>query len=222
MYDKLDKLASAVHNNIMGGLSGAHTNYSISLELIKDTLINERLTLINQYINKGMKLPEDLYISINCISLDCDHSIEQCNCNFTDDCSTNVPHFEIPQFIELSYIGSVDKSLPFIYFTSYQNLNNHKYRKRGKNKPYVWIDQTPNKNGLCDCFVFNAPLLDKVSVTGIFKDSQQLLNYDCCTTDNSISTIDSILIDTVTKKLLYYYRQLHMQAIPNNQTYTPG
>jgi hypothetical protein len=35
----------------------------------------------------------------------------------------------------------------------------HKYKKRRTPKPYVFIDVTPNENGMLDCFVFNAPLL---------------------------------------------------------------
>ena len=44
------------------------------------------------------------------------------------------------------------------------------YRRRGKERPYVWIDTTPNEKGLYDCFVFNAPLLNRVSISAIFKD----------------------------------------------------
>ena len=61
--------------------------------------------------------------------------------------------------LAIDYIGSVDRQLPFVCYTSLSNYRNHKYRKRGKDKPYVWIDTTPNENGMCDCFIFNAPLL---------------------------------------------------------------
>jgi hypothetical protein len=70
--------------------------------------------------------------------------------------------------------------LPFIWYTSPQSIKYHKYKKRGKSKPYVWIDTTPNENGMYDCFLFNAPLLDKVSITAIFKDPRQLDMYSCC------------------------------------------
>jgi hypothetical protein len=49
-------------------------------------------------------------------------------------------------------------------------LNYHQYRKRGKDKPYIFIDTTPNENGMCDGFVFNAPFLKQLSITGVFKD----------------------------------------------------
>jgi hypothetical protein len=31
-----------------------------------------------------------------------------------------------------------------------------------------------------DCFIFNAPYLKEISVTGIFKDLRQLDAYSCC------------------------------------------
>jgi len=49
---------------------------------------------------------------------------------------------------------------PFIYYTSPHAFNYYrKYRRRGKNRPFVYIDVAPNENGMLDCFIFNAPLL---------------------------------------------------------------
>ena len=113
-------------------------------------------------------------------------------------------HFEIPQVLgdygdlSIDYIGSTDRQLPFIWYTSSTSFRYHKYRKRGKNKPYVWIDTTPNENGMYDCFVFNAPLLDKISVVGIFKDIRQLESYGCCITDDNMSFLNTTVKDRVT------------------------
>ena len=74
-------------------------------------------------------------------------------------------------------------SNPFIYYTNPIVMKYHKYRVRGKNKPYVWIDITPNENNMYDCFVFNAPLLKEVSVIAIFKDPRQLERYSCCSSE---------------------------------------
>jgi hypothetical protein len=69
-----------------------------------------------------------------------------------------------------------------MYYTSpYVWKNYHPYRKRGKNRPYVFIDITPNENGMLDCYVFNAPMLKQVSVIAIFKDLRQLEQFSCCT-----------------------------------------
>jgi hypothetical protein len=51
----------------------------------------------------------------------------------------------------------------------------HKFLRRGAEKPYVYIDTTPNENNMYDCWIFNAPLLKKISVIGIFKDPRQLM-----------------------------------------------
>lgn len=227
MYTKVNKLASFIHNNIVGGLSGMHSGFSVSTEQLEDAVVNERVAILNEYTIKGVPIPKDLYISINCIPIDCDTSLESCSCgNSSSDCDEFPPHFEIPQLLNgvhsISYLGSTDRMVPFIITNSPQSLKYRKYRKRGKDKPYVLISMTPNKNGMYDCFLFNAPLLDKVSITAIFKDTRQLQNFKCCVDDNTISALDAEVIDRVTKKMLLYYRSYYMHPRPNDQSYTPG
>ena len=75
-------------------------------------------------------------------------------------------HFQIPQLISfygkqaIDYIGSTDRKNKFQIITSLSELENKKYRKRGNDKPYVWIDYSPNEQGMLDCFIFNAPFLE--------------------------------------------------------------
>ena len=99
--------------------------------------------------------------------------------------------------------------LLFIYYTdAYQWKYYYKYRKRGKNKPYVYIDTAINSNGMLDCYIFNAPMIDKISVVAVFKDPRQLEEYGCCEgaqTDN-LSFLFAQIKDSLTKKKLYYYR----------------
>ena len=47
----------------------------------------------------------------------------------------------------------------------------------------VFIDTTPNENGMYDCWVFNAPLLKEISIIAIFKDPRQLERYSCCSSE---------------------------------------
>ena len=121
-------------------------------------------------------------------------------------------HFEIPQILNdygaasIDYIGSVDREVPFIYFTSSTSFRYRKYRKRGKNKPYVWIDTTPNESGMNDCFVFNAPFIYNVSITALFKDLRQLSNYECCLPDDNMTFINNEIKKRVTEKKIRYYR----------------
>lgn len=231
MYNQIDKLVSAIKNDVVSGLRGYHTNLSMSDEQLADDIIDERLQIIKEYSLKGILPTRDLYLSINCIPVDC-KDIERCRCG-KEDCLTPTAHFEIPQLLNdyglqsVDYIGSSDRQLPFIYYTSSTAFRYHKYKKRGKNKPYVWIDTTPNENGMYDCFVFNAPLLSQVSITAIFKDPRQIneLSSSCnCVEgmDNNMSFINNEIKKRLTEKKIRYYRQLQAPVLPNDQQYTAG
>lgn len=229
MYNQIEKLASAIRNDIVGGLRGYHTNLSMSIEQLMDEIVDERLQILKEYSLKGVLPVKDLYLSINCIPVDC-KDLERCRCSEQDDCLTPTAHFEIPQIVNdygalsIDYIGSNDRQNPFIYYTSSIAYRYHKYRKRGKNKPYVWIDTTPNENGMYDCFVFNAPLLGQVSVTAIFKDLRQLERYACCTDlkDDNMTFINNEIKKRLIEKKIRYYRALSPQNLPNDQQYAQG
>lgn len=229
MYNQIEKLASAIRNDVVGGLRGYHTNMSMNLEQLMDEIVDERLQILKEYSLKGVLPVKDLYLSINCIPVDC-KDLERCRCNGQDDCLTPTAHFEIPQIVNdygalsIDYIGSSDRQNPFIYYTSSTAYRYHKYRKRGKNKPYVWIDTTPNENGMYDCFVFNAPLLGQVSITAIFKDLRQLSNYECCTElkDDNMTFINNEIKKRLIEKKIRYYRALAPQNLPNDQQYAQG
>lgn len=230
MYNQIEKLASAIRNDVIAGLRGYHTNLSMSMEQLCQDIVDERLQILKEYSLKGILPVKDLYLSINCIPIDC-KSIERCRCFTKDICSEPpIAHFEIPQILgdygdlSIDYIGSTDRQLPFVFYTSSTSFRYHKYRKRGKNKPYVWIDTTPNENGMYDCFVFNAPLLSNISITAIFKDLRQLENYSCCVDmqDDNISFINNEIKKRLTEKKIRYYRALAPSNVPNDQQYMPG
>lgn len=230
MYSKIEKLASAIRNDVVSGLRGYHHNMSMSMEQLEDEIISERLQVLKEYSLKGTLPFKDLYLSINCIPIDC-KDLERCGaCHGGDNCLTPTAHFEIPQVLNdygalsIDYIGSSDRMNPFIYYTSSTAYRYHKYRKRGKNKPYVWIDTTPNENGMYDCFVFNAPLLGQVSITAIFKDLRQLSKFQCCNElqDDNFSFIDNEIRKRLTEKKIRYYRSFSPQNLPNDQQYAQG
>ena len=118
---------------------------------------------------------------------------------------------------------------PFQIVTSLTELETRQYRKRGKDKPYVWIDFAPNSEGTLDCFIFNAPLIQQISVVGIFKDPRQVESYSCCNmsddnltgADDNISYLTQLVKERLTKEKVQYYRQLAMATKPNDQTYNP-
>lgn len=231
MYTQINKLASAIRNDVVSGLRGYHTNMSMSMEQLEDDIIDTRLQILKEYSLKGLLPIKDMCISINCIPVDC-KDIERCRCQNVDSCfSTPTAHFEIPQIVTeykaIDYIGSADRQLPFVYYTSLSNYRNHKYRKRGKDKPYVWIDTTPNENGMYDCFLFNAPLLERVSISAIFKDPRQLndLPSSCnCVEgiDDNKSFINNEIKNRLVQQKIKYYRQFAAPIKSNNQEYTEG
>lgn len=230
----LDKLASQIKNDILSGLGGYHHNLGLNIEQLKDECVNTRLLIIKEQYLKGVLRIKDLLMAINCVDVDCE-SLERCKCKENSD-DTLVAHFQIPQLISdfgkqaIEYIGSIDRRNPFQIITSLSELETRKYRKRGKNKPYVWIDLAPNNEGMLDCFIFNAPLIKQVSVVGLFKDPRQIERYSCCNydedslltgIDDNISYLTQLVKERLTAEKIRYYRQLAMPSKPNNQTYNP-
>lgn len=229
----IEKLASAIKNDVVSGLRGYHQNLSMNMDQLQDEIVACRLGIIHQYFLKGQFPIKDLLIAINCIDVDCE-SLERCRCEKISEDDTLVAHFQIPQLVSyygkqaIDYIGSTDRRNKFTVITSLSEFNNKKYRKRGNNKPYVWIDYAPNAEGMLDCFLFNAPLLEQVSVVGVFKDPRQLNKYNCCNTEDlngpdvNVSFIDELVKDKLTKEKIYYYRQLQANRLPNDQQYVTG
>lgn len=223
----IEKLASAIFNDVVSGLRGHHSNISLSLEQLEDDIIDTRLQIIQEYQLKGIPVQKDLLLSINCIPVDC-KNLEKC-CLISQ--GTPVAHFEIPQIVNslgnsaIQYIGTIDKQSPFTFYTSTQVWNYfHKYRKRGKNKPYVYIDVTPNENGMLDCYIFNSPLIKYISIVAIFKDPRQLNQYGCCNDDSvdNDTFINKEIKTRLTAEKLKFYRSYASLLKPNTQEYTTG
>lgn len=227
----IEKLASAIKNDVVSGLRGYHQNLSLNIDQLQDEIVACRLEILHQYFLKGQFPINDLLMSINCVDVDC-KSLERCNCGNYD--GTQVQHFEIPQLISfygkqaIQYIGSVDRQNNFTIITSLSELKAKQYRKRGSNKPFVWIDYSPNENGMLDCFLFNCPFVKQISIIGAFKDPRQLIKYRCCNIDNlngpdvNPSFIDQLIKEKLTKEKIQYYRQFQANRLPNDGQYVTG
>lgn len=227
----VEKIASQVKNDILSGLKGYHHNLGLNIEQLEDEVVQTRLLIIRQQIASGMFPIKDLLVAINCVDVDCE-SLERCKCN-SDGCGTLTAHFQIPQVMSefgsdaIDYIGSIDRKQRFTVITSLSEFQMKKYRKRGKDKPYVWIDFAPNSEGMLDCFLFNCPFIKQVSVVGVFKDPRQIEKFKCCTSseysmtgpDNNQSYISQLVKDKLTADKVRYYRQLAAPTLPNNQAY---
>lgn len=222
----IERLASMIKNDILSGLAGYHSNLSLNLQQLEDEIITCRLQIITSHFINGTLPIKDLLSAINCVDVDC-KSLERCSCS--NMFNTPTLHFEIPQLISnlgkkaIDYIGSVDRKNKFSIVSSLSELEFRKYKKRATNRPYVWIDYTPNENGMLDCFVFNAPLLKQISIVGAFKDPRQLQNFSCnCDdeSDNNYSFIDQEVKEKLVKEKINYYRQFKAPKQPNDQSYS--
>lgn len=219
----LEQLKSAIYNDIVGGLKGISTNVNMSLEQLEDDIIDERLIILKEFSLKNMIPRKDLLMSINCIDVDC-KSLDKCPCG-TQDVTKPHLHFEIPQILNdfgedaIEFIGSIDKSVQFKVYTS-GAFRYHKHLRRGGNKPYVYIEPTPNENNMYDAWIFGSPFIKKLSIMAIFKDPRQLMEFDCCINEDTINYnfIDNEIKRRLTEKKIRYYRQLAGQLTPNDQT----
>ena len=194
------------------------------MDQLEDDVVDERLQILNEHFIKGNLPIKDLVTTVNCIPVDC-KDLERCRCRESIG-TTPTAHFEMPQVFNsyIDYVGSIDRQVPFMFYTSsYQWNFYHKFRKRGKNKPFVFIDTSPNENGMYDAYIFNAPMIKQISVVAIFKDPRQLENYACCSDldDDNFSFLNNEIKRRLTEKKLRYYRQLAMQPLPNDQSYKP-
>ena len=239
-WTSIKLLADAVFNDVVSGLRGYHQNMSMSKDQLEEEIVQMRLAVIKEYMLKGILPIDDLVASINCVPVDCD-TLDKCKCRGTV-CGDPIAHFQIPQILfdfglgsAIKYIGSSDRQHSYLVYTkSIDKIKNYqKYRKRGKNKPWVYIDVTPNSEGLLDCYIFGALLVKQVSVTVIFKDPRQLEDFQCdCDQEDTINSqtmmdvnfnfLDIVIKDRLTQQKLRYYRQYAAPILPNNQEYNAG
>ena len=218
----IDKLASAIYNDVVGGLNGIVSNPNMSLEQLKDEIIEERLQIIKEYTYRNLIPRKDLLMSINCIPVDC-KSLDKCPCSQNSK-TKPIAHFEIPQMLNdipgggIEYIGTIDKLNDFKVYTSF-SFKYHKFRRRGSKDPYVYIDTTPNENNKYDGWIFNAPLISILSAIIIPKDLRQVSEYTCCYDEDieNYTFISTEIKKRLIEKKLRYYRMFYQPPVPNTQ-----
>lgn len=220
----IHKLASAIHNNIVSGLVGFTSTPTISIIQLEDDVVDERLQIIKEYAAKNIIPRKDLLIAINCIQTDC-VSLDRCpGCNTTNPYEQPQIHFQVPQivndFIEdtIEFIGATDKSVQYKIYTD-TSWQYHKYLRRGSEKPFVYIQTTPNSENMYDGWIFNAPFVKEISIIAIFKDPRQLDYYGCCPVEDveNLSFISTEIKKRLTEKYLRYYRSFLQSPTNNDQ-----
>lgn len=217
------QIASAVLSHIYDGLKGAVANIAVSQEQLEDEVVAERNTIIKEYLIKGVANLQEVYSAINCVEVQC-ASMSKC-CELSD-LGQKALHFEIPPVLLLSgistikFIGSIDQKEKYQVYTN-NDYKYHQYKKRGANKPYVYLDTTVNSNGMIDGYIFNAPLVKMISVVAVFLDPRKLVEFNCCADEEIVTDcgiISNDIVHRLTQKYAMWYRQNVLPPIPNTQS----
>lgn len=211
----ISSLASAIYNDVVSGLSGMNVNPNMSLEQLEDECAEMRAAVIKEYYLKGLLKPSDFTVAINCVDVDCEDRSKCC----ANPSGKMAAHFEIPQLMDdlgdsaILYIGSTDRENSFKVYTNPISMKYNKYKRRGADKPYVYIEKTPNEHNMFDGWVFNAPFVKRLTVIGVFKDLRQLEEFNCCNNPEftDFGSISIEVKDRLTRKKLQYYRQYIQQ-----------
>lgn len=209
-------------NHVYSGTSGLNSNLKISHEQLMDEVVAERNIILKEYLLKGIMNFQEMFSSINCVEVNCDYMSKCCQLPLGE----KALHFEIPPIMYINgvntikFIGSIDRKFKYIVYTD-DSYRFHSYKKRGANKPYVYVDTSINSNGNLDCYIFNAPMVKYISVVALFQDPRKLMEWDCCN-ENPDSYLDcGILSDEIIRRLsekyLRWYRQNQVPTLPNNQ-----
>ena len=222
----VNQIASAIINDLFSGnLVSLSNRAMISQEQIEDECIETRCAIIKDWYLKNMLNLGDMMVAINCVEVDCKDQ-NKCSCMSSLANAKMAKHFEIPQLMPglgvdaLAFVGSTDRSHAFkVYYNleaiKYQQ-HYQKYRKRPNNKPFVYIEKTPNENGMYDCWIFDAPFVQYIAVIGIFKDPRQLEKYNCCDDIDylEMGAISNEIKNRILQKKIQLYRTSAPPAAP--------
>lgn len=222
----VNQIASAIINDLFSGnLVSLSNRAMISQEQIEDECIEARCAIIKDWYLKNILNLGDMMVAINCVEVDCKDQ-NKCSCMSSLANAKMAKHFEIPQLMPglgvdaLAFVGSTDRSHTFkVYYNleaiKYQQ-HYQKYRKRPNNKPFVYIEKTPNENGMYDCWIFDAPFVQYIAVIGIFKDPRQLEKYNCCDDIDylEMGAISNEIKNRILQKKIQLYRTSAPPAAP--------
>lgn len=219
----IEAISSAIYNNIVSGLSGITANPKISIEQLQDEVIAEKNNLLRSHLQKGLLNLDELSLAINCIEVSCDYMSKCCN---LPNVGEKALHFEIPPIVYINgintirFIGSIDRKIKYNVYTD-ESYRFHQYKKRGANSPYVYIDTAINSNGNMDGYIFNLPYVKYISIIALFQDPRKLLEWDCCKSGGDsyldLGILSETIIDNLTKRYIYFYRQAALPVTPNDQ-----
>lgn len=221
----LDKITSAILNDITSGLNTVNASPAISFEQLEDEVIETRHAVVKDWYLKGLLKAEDMMSAINCIPVDCADPSKCSSCSGVSSGKTQL-HFEIPRLLDdlgeaaIKYIGSTDRSTSYDVYFNRDAIKMHSHKRRGANNPFVYIEKTPNENGKYDGWIYNLPFVKRITVIGVFHDPRDLEEYSCCNEQEylDLGAISNEVKTRLTTQKIQYYRQLLQASQPNNLT----
>lgn len=209
-------------NHIYSGTAGLNSNMKISLEQLMDEVVAERNIILKEYLLKGIMNFQEMFLAINCIEVNCDYMSKCCELPVGE----KALHFEIPPIMYINgvdtikFIGSIDRKVKYKVYTD-DSYRYHQYKKRGSNKPFVYVDTAINANGNLDCYIFNLPMVKYISVVALFQDPRRLLEWDCCSNSEEsildLGLISDEVVKRLTEKYIRWYKTAAQPVLPNNQ-----
>lgn len=216
----LDKITSAILNDLNSGLNNANASPAISELQLEDEVVEMRHAVIKEWYLKGLIQPKDIMDAINCIPVDCADPSKCCDISS----GKTQLHFEIPRLIDdlgdaaIDYIGSTDRSTSYDVYFNRDAVKMHNHKRRGADKPYVYIEKTPNANGKYDGWIYNLPFVKRITVIGAFHDPRELSEYSCCNEQEylDLGAISNEVKAKLTAQKVQYYRQFLQVPQQNN------
>jgi hypothetical protein len=220
----LEQMASAVRTHVGSGLKEV-TNYNYSLEQIKEDIGLLLATIIEKYDGSGTFNPEYFVQKFENIDLTLT--------NFPYTAITNSPqkvwYAQIPRLAmttnnqSLRYVGPTDFSKDFKKYYDF-SFRSHRYRRVTKLMPFVYVDLAHDYEGNTDLYLFNidGSGLKKISVRCIAADPIKILEADGIFGEQeefpAPKAVQDHIIETLTKRYIFNYRQLNHPPQPNTQT----
>lgn len=218
-------MTSAIRTNVGTGLKEV-TNYTFSLEQIKDEISNMRSSIIYQLSLQGKLNPAYFSQSRRNIALvpgtfPEEGALASNNVVFT----ARIPKLAMTKDnSSILYLGPTDMSLNIKTYYSFNALKTHRYSRVIKNRPYAFIDLSQDEEGFVPVYITNiGPFTFRnITVRAIFDDPVKILQEDGYFVDTeefpAPLTVQEMIVDGITKKYIAYFRSMSTPNKPNDQT----
>lgn len=222
----LDQMASAIHSNIGTGLKEVG-NYVYSIAQIKDEISNTRSLIIMQDSEKGI-LNKDFFaqkittLDELTVGVFPEEGLIESN---SPVLVTKIPKLAMTKDnSSVLYIGPKDMSLNLKLYYSYNDVKMHKYNRTIKNRPFAFIDNVHNDEGLVPVYIANTgPATFKyVTLRAIIDDPVKLMQNDGYYVDSeefpAPLAVQSLIIAQLTANYLKYFKSQTRPNEINDQT----